>query len=116
MDIIKEAILQIEAQQKGKEHTAVYMVGEQLKDIIRNSDHIAELVVQDLKNKDMSLEKCEAKIHARADELHKQYGGNDACVSPKDAEEIIRKFYGLHKSTAPKSGGGKKIVSLMDLI
>lgn len=116
MDIIKEAILQIEAQQKGKEHTAVYMVGEQLKDIIRDSDYLAELAVQDLKNKDMSLEKCEAKIHVRADELHKQCGGNCACVSPKDAEEIIREFYGLHKSTASTSGGGKKIVSLMDLI
>lgn len=116
MDILKEAVLQIEAQQKGKEHTAVYMVGEQLKDIIGNDEHLAELVVQDLKNADMSLAKCEAKIHARADELHKQHGGNCACVSPAEAEKIIREFYGLHKNTAPASDGGKKIVSLMDLI
>lgn len=116
MDIIREAILQIEAQQKGKEHTSIYMVGEQLKDIIGNDDYLAELIVQDLKNKEMSLEKCEAKIHARADELHKQYGGNCACVNPKDAEKIIREFYGLHKNTAPTSADEKKIVSLMDLI
>lgn len=115
MDIIKEAILQIEAQQKGKEHTAVYMVGEQLKDIIGNDDYLAELAVQDLRNKEMSLKKCEAKIHARANELHKQHGGKCACVSPAEAEEIIREFYGLHENTAPTSGGGKKIVSLMDL-
>lgn len=116
MDIIREAILQIEAQQKGKEHTSIYMVSEQLKDIIGNDGYLAELAVQDLRNKEMSLEKCEAKIHARADELHKQYGGNCVCVSPAEAEKIIREFYGLHKNTAPASGGGKKIVSLMDLI
>lgn len=109
MDIIKEAILQIEAQQKGKEHTAVYMVGEQLKEIIGNDEHFAELVVQDLKNKDMSIKKCEAKIHARADELHKQHRGNSVCVNPADAEEIIRKFYGLHKKE-------NKLVSIMDLL
>lgn len=116
MDIIKEAILQIEAQQKGKEHTSIYMVGEQLKDIIGNDGYLAELAVQDLRNKEMSLEKCEAKIHARADELHKQHGGNCACVSPAEAEKIIREFYGLHWDTAPTPDGEKEIVSLMDLI
>ncbi len=114
MDILKEAVLQIEAQQKGKEHTAVYMVGEQLKDIMGNNEHFAELVLQDLKNPDMSLEKCEKKIKARADELHKQHSGSCACVSPAEAEKIIREFYGLHKSAS--NGAEKKTVSLMDLL
>lgn len=113
MNDVKKAISE---QQKGKEHTAVFMVGEQLKDIIADSEHFAELVLQDLKNPDMSLVKCEAKIKARADELHKKNGGSCACVNPKDAENIIREFYGLHETTTPAAASGNKIVSLADLL
>lgn len=113
---INEAVLQIEKQQKGKENTAVFMVGEQLKDIIADDERLAELVLQDLQNPDMSLVKCEAKIHARADELHKKNGGNCACVNPKDAENIIREFYGLHKTTASAADNEYKPMSLADLL
>lgn len=42
------AIEMIEAQQKGKENTPAWMVGEQLKDICRSDRHCAEIVAQDL--------------------------------------------------------------------
>lgn len=82
----------IEAQQKGRENTAVWMVGEQLKDICRSDPHCAEIVAQDLENKDMSIEKAEKKIKAWADSHRK---GNCAVVPPNVAEGIIREFYGL---------------------
>ena len=82
----------IELQQKGKENTAPWMVGEQLKDICRRESAAAELVEKDLDIKEMSLEACEKKIRAWADAHRK---GNCAVVPPNVAEGIIRKFYGI---------------------
>lgn len=92
----------IEAQQKGCENTLAWMVGEQLKDICAADPACAELVSQDLENKDMSLEKAAAKIKAYADELHKKQKGNCVCVPPNEAERIIREFYGLPAASAPR--------------
>ena len=85
------ALQKISAQQP-KERIPVWMVGEQLKDILRAEPSLAELVAQDLDVKEMSLAACEKKIKAFAD-AHKT--GNFACVIPSEAERIIRKFYGL---------------------
>lgn len=94
MSILEDAIRKIEAQQP-KEHTTVWCCGEQLKDILRDEPHLAELVAQDLENKSMSIAECEKKIKARADEVHKKGGGTGAAVAPSEAEGIIRRFYGL---------------------
>lgn len=88
----------IAAQQKGKENTAPWMVGEQLKDICRREPIAAELVEKDLAVKEMSLVECEKKIKAWADG-HKK--GSCAVVPPNVAEGIIRKFYGI-----PEAKGG----------
>lgn len=87
----------IEAQQKGKENTAPWMVGEQLKDICRREPRAAELVDKDLDVKEMSIAECEKKIHAWAD-AHKK--GSCAVVPPNVAEGIIRKFYGIPEANA----------------
>ena len=92
----------IEAQQKGKENTPAWMVGEQLKDICAVDPACAELVTQDLENKDMSLEKATGKIKDYADELHKKQKGSCVCVPPNEAERIIREFYGLPAASAPR--------------
>lgn len=111
--IIDTAIEKIAEQQKGKENTAAYMVGEQLKDIIRGSERAAELVIQDLENPDMSIERCERKIKEYADEQKKKENNSCVCVPPNVAEGIIRKFYGIsEQAKAEKSG----TVSLMDLM
>lgn len=88
----------IEAQQKGKENTAAWMVGEQLKDICRMDPHCAELVLQDLDNPEQSLEKAAKQIKAYADKQPKI----DRCVvvPPAVAEGILRKFYGLPDASA----------------
>lgn len=84
----------IEAQQKGKEDTTVWMVGEQLKDICRADPHCAEIVAQDLENSAMSIDACEKKIKAHADEIHRKTKKN-VGIGPDVADRIIREFYGL---------------------
>lgn len=93
----------IAAQQKGKENTAPWMVGEQLKDICSKEPLAAELVDKDLDVKEMSLEECEKKIKAYADK-HKQ--GSCAVVPPNVAEGIIRKFYGIPEAREKERAAG----------
>ncbi len=125
MEYLEEAIRKIEASQP-KEQNAVWCVGEQLKDILREDPQLAELVCQDLDNPEMKLEMCEALIKARANELHKKNKGSCSCVTGREAEEIIRKFYGLEKAGTPErrkskaddeadtENAGKKVLRLED--
>ena len=110
----------ISAQQKGAENTPAFMVGEQLKDIIRGNADMEELVMQDLDIEEMSLEKCAAKIKEYADKKHKEIKGNCVCVTPIEADRIIREFYGLPENTAKEERtvrpAKKKAVSLFDLM
>lgn len=111
--MISEAFEKITAQQP-KERTAVWMVGEQLKDMLRAEPHLAELVARDLEIEAMSLSECEKKIKAYADK-HKT--GSFSCVLPTEAENIIREFYGLSKAgEAPAPGEAPKIISLSDFM
>lgn len=91
----------IEVQQKGRENTDVWMVGEQLKDICRNDPSCATIVVEDLENKAMSIEAAAKKIKEYADSQKSKQKGNCVCVPPNVAEGIIRDFYGL--PAAPNS-------------
>ena len=90
----------IAAQQKGRENTAPWMVGEQLKEICRREPLAAELVDKDLDVKEMSLVECEKKIKAYADS-HKK--GSCSVVPPNVAEGIIRKFYGIPEAEGDSS-------------
>lgn len=107
----------IAAQQRGKEHTAVWMVGEQLKDIIRDDPRLQELVDKDLDNQGMTLAECEKQIKVFSDK-NKPKGANAFCVSPIEAERIIREFYGLGEVSegkpAPKPSGS--VLSLADFL
>lgn len=94
------ALAKILEQQEGKLHTDVWMVGQQLKDILKADPSLEEIVDKDLDVKEMSLARCARKIKAWADEQHKQVKGNCVCVPPDVAEGIIREFYGLPAATA----------------
>lgn len=91
MNLLETALKKITAQQP-EQRTPVWMVGEQLKDMLRAEPQLAEIVSQDLDVKEMSLAACENKIKEYADK-HKM--GNFSCVIPSEAERIIRDFYGL---------------------
>ena len=90
------AVEKIERQQaKEKGRTAAWMVGEQLKDMARREPESAELLDKDLDIPEMSIQQAEKKIKAYAD-AHKT--GSFACVTPAEAERILREFYGLNPS------------------
>lgn len=90
----------IEAQQKGKENTAIWMVGEQLKDICRADLACAAIVAEDLENEDMTIEAAAEKIKEYADDQHRKLKNDQICVPPNVAEQIIREFFGLPSSAA----------------
>lgn len=85
------AIAAIEGQQP-KERSAAWMVGEQLKDMVRAEPGIAPLLLADLAGKGMGLADAEKQIAAKARE---NKVGNCGVVTPAEAEDILRSFYGL---------------------
>lgn len=99
--------------QQGQERTAVWMVGEQLMDILRREPGLQEIAEQDLQREGMTLADCEKKIKSYADK-HKT--GNFACVGPAEAEDIIREFYGLHRSAEAPARGRGIVVDLADFL
>ena len=108
--MMNEAIEKLRAQQaKVEEWSPVHMVAEQLIDICRNEPESAEIIAQDLDNEKMSIVEAEKKIKAFADG-HKS--GNFACVTPDEADGILRKFYGLPKRDAEDEHGEEKAESL----
>ena len=109
-EMLELAIAKIAAQQP-RERTPVWMVGEQLKDILRHEPHLAELVAEDLDRAQMSLANCEKQIKAFAD---KHKSGGFSCVIPSEADRIIREFYGLQGDPSQAEGGGLFSLSLAD--
>lgn len=113
--MVEEAIRKLREQQGTvKERSAPWMVAEQLMDLCRQEPESAELIAQDLDNPEMGIVQAEKKIKAFAD-AHKT--GNFACVTPAEAEEILRKFYGLPDPRRDKpSAGGAVSVDLADFL
>lgn len=116
-----KAIAAIEEQQgRVKARSAPWMVGEQLKDMIRREPGIGELIAQDLTAGGMSLEKAEVKLKAFAD---KHRTGNFACVTPAEAEDVLREYFGLPKAeeeriatapAGPRNDEGAGVIDLAD--
>ena len=83
----------IDKQRAGKEDSPVWTVGEQLLDMAAESSLNLELLKRDLEIEEMDLVHAEQQIKAWADKQKRS--GNCVCVSPKVADGILRKFYGL---------------------
>ena len=71
----------------------------------------AELIAQDLTAGGMSLREAEKRIKAYADK-HKT--GNFACVTPAEAEKIIREYFGLTEIPQKEAAAGGKVINLAD--
>lgn len=79
--------------QQGQKGTSKWMIGEQLKDILRREPDLAPLIEEDLET--LSLDGCADAMRRKADELHKELGGRCVCIPPDVAEAVIRKYFGL---------------------
>ena len=114
-EYLEKAVEMISGQQPS-ERSPVWMVGEQLKDILRAQPELAELVLQDLDVQDLSISACEKKIKEFAD---KHKSGGFSCVIPSEADNIIREFYGLpargvRLTASPTTEAPVKVVDLAD--
>ena len=117
---MNKAIELIEKQQSGKDNTPAFVIGLHLIDMMKQDGRIEAILEEDLKNPEMSLENCAKKLQAEADNIHKQTKRNPVCLTPLQAEKIIRKFYGLpdpedipQLAPAPEPSG---IIDLEDLL
>lgn len=100
---------EIRKQQEGKENTPVFMIGEQLLEMARGDDNIAEILLKDLQTDGMTLIDAEKQLSVYA---KKNKGNNNCfCISPKVAEDIFRKFYSLPE----KSDAKNQDASLIDI-
>lgn len=91
--MVQEALDKLRQQQsKVKARSAPWMVAEQLMEICRREPESAELIARDLENPKMGIEAAEKKLKAFAD-AHRT--GSFSCVTPAEAEGILREFYGL---------------------
>lgn len=102
----------IEAQQKGHEGTAVWMIGQQLKDICRSDPRCAELVDKDLDVPAKSIVNAEKNQKCWADK--QQRSNNCACVPPDVADRLLREFYGLPAAGEETNEPGE-LPGLLDL-
>ena len=102
-----------EQQSKVQARSPQWMVGEQLKDICRQEPQSAELIAQDLENPAMSIRSAEKKIKAYADG-HKT--GSFACVTPAEADRILREFYGLPSPGGEEEAPGAQALNLADFL
>lgn len=109
------AIEKLNAQQaRVPARSAPWMVAEQLKDICRAEPASAELIAKDLDNPSMSITMAEVQIKNFAD---KNKVGRFSCVTPIEAEEILRKFYGLPERGAQQEAeNGEISFDLADLL
>lgn len=116
MGVKEDAVRKIEEQQKElKKQNAAWYVGEQLKELAERQERWAELIAQDLNNKEMGLAAAEKKIREWAD---KHRTGNVAVVPPEQAEKILRQFYGLPEAAAPAAAPAEErgILDLADFL
>ncbi len=91
----EKAIQAIQAQQvKLGEYSPARTVAEHLKAICRADPKCAEILLEDLRVTGKGIVDAEKQIKARADEIHKRMHG-PVSVPPWEAEDILRKFYGL---------------------
>lgn len=91
--VYENLAIAITEQQKGHENEPLFMVGEQLKDMAKGNDNIADIILRDITTEGMGLAEAAAQLQKYADEHHGK--AKSFCIHPKVAEDILRKFYCL---------------------
>lgn len=124
------ALDKLREQQSGvREHTAPWMVAQQLMDICRHDPASAELILQDLDRPAMSIVEAEKKVKAyfirRAKAPRKSFytlelnegklvvrqnRGRRNCARTKEVEELEAVWLAWLKAGAPRDAKGRPVV------
>ena len=112
---LDDRMAKIATMQKGKEGLPEYNIGEQLKDIARSEPASAELIDQDLDKDGMALSDVAKEFQKYADEKNKKSKAKCVCITPIEAESLIRKFYGLPDRASAPAEAEKETGSMLDL-
>ena len=117
-EIMKALEEKISKQTEGHEGTPVEGAGYQLLDMVRNHPAAAEILLKDLEVEGMGIADAEREIKKAADKKHKTVKGYSVWIGPKEAEAILRKFYGLPQTSeeAKQIGGAVEKDDDMDLL
>ena len=83
----------ISQQQEGHQNDPVFMIGEQLKEMAEGDEKVTELLIQDLQTANMRLSDAAKELQKYSDKNRGK--ATCFCITPKVAEDILRKFYGL---------------------
>ena len=95
----------ITEQQKGHKNEDIFGIGEQLKDMAEGNAKITDLLINDLTTDGMKLQDAAKMFKKHADSIRGKK--SVVCITPKVADELLRKFYGLpsaqetERATAP---------------
>lgn len=89
----KKLVEIINEQQKGHENEDVFGIGEQLKDMAEGNAKITELLINDLTTSGMKLVDAAKMFKQHADSI--KGNKNKVCITPKVADGLLRRFYGL---------------------
>ena len=109
-----ELIEIIAEQQKGHENEDIFAIGEQLKDMAEGNATITDLLINDLKTEGIKLSDAAKMFKKHADSIKGKKSGV-VCITPKVADGLLRKFYGL-PSAEDKPNTDAPIIDLSDFL
>lgn len=104
MNELEKVLQAIEEQQKKLIDGPAFWVGEQLKDILRETPAAAKIVLEDF-SAGHKVAECEKQIRAYAD---KHRHGSAGCCPPQEADRIIREFFGITGCTQATTPAEKR--------
>lgn len=112
MNELEKVLRAIEEQQKKLGDSPAFWVGEQLRDILRETPAAAQIVMEDF-SAGHTVADCEKRIKAYASQHH-------GCCPPPEADRIIREFFGITGCTqvaAPaEKRTARRAINLVDFM
>lgn len=112
MNELEKVLQAIEEQQKKLGDGPAFWVGEQLKDILRETPAAAKIVLEDF-SAGHTVADCEKKIKTYAGQHH-------GCCPPQEADRIIREFFGItgctQATTPAEKHPARRSINLADFM
>lgn len=116
MNELEKVLQAIEEQQKKLGDSPAFWVGEQLKDILRETPAAAQIVMEDF-SAGHTVAECEKKIKEYAD---KHRRGSAGFCPPQEADRIIREFFGItgctQGATPAEKRTARRAINLADFM